>query len=102
MLPREAAFPGGFGAWRQYLSQNLNAEVPVEQDAPTGRYSVRVTFVVEADGRLAEVSASNDPGYGTATEALRVILKSPLWNYAVRDGKPVRARMTQLVTFDIQ
>ncbi len=36
----EAQFPGGLGAWTKYLESNLRTEVPLDNGAPAGRYTV--------------------------------------------------------------
>ena len=95
----EAKFSGGAKAWNYFIEKNLNAQVPWENGAPPGEYHVIVSFVVEKDGTVGEVKALNDPGYGTAEEAIRVFKKSPKWIPAIQDGLPVRYRQKQAMTF---
>jgi len=73
----EAKFPGGPDAWQKYLERNLNSNVPVDNGAPPGNYTVIVSFLVDKSGNISEVQALNDPGYGTGVEAVRVIKKGP-------------------------
>jgi len=40
----EAKFPGGPDAWQKYLERNLNSNVPVDNGAPPGNYTVIVSF----------------------------------------------------------
>src|SRR5690606_11459448 len=42
----EASFKGGESAWRKFLERNLNPNVPVDNGAPEGVYTVYVQFVV--------------------------------------------------------
>ena len=74
-----AEFPGGLPAWTKYLERNLNRDLPVENGAPPGKYSVVVSFIVAKDGSISDVIAEDDPGYGTKGEAVRVIQKGPKW-----------------------
>ena len=97
----EAKFPGGNAAWQKYLQRNLNSEAPVENGAPPGNYTVIVSFLVDKNGNISEVQALNDPGYGTATEAIRVIKKGPAWTPAVQNGRNVIYRQKQSVTFQV-
>jgi hypothetical protein len=64
-----AEFPGGLPAWTKYLERNLNSDLPVENGAPPGKYTVVVSFIVSKTGDISDVSAENDPGYGNKAEA---------------------------------
>src|SRR5215831_1035593 len=79
----EAKFQGD---WNKYLERNLNAQTPADNGAPPGKYTVTVSFLVSKDGSISEVTALNDPGYGCAAEAVRVIKKGPKWNPAIQNG----------------
>jgi periplasmic protein TonB len=94
-----AEFPGGLSAWSRYLERNLNREIPVENGAPPGRYTVVVAFTVSKTGSISDAAAENDPGYGTKAEAIRVITKGPSWKPAVQNGRNVIYRHKQAVTF---
>jgi protein TonB len=98
----EAKFPGGIDAWKDYLKKNLRTEVPVNNGAPGGTYTVTVSFVVDKDGNISDVQAVNDPGYGTAEEAVRVIKRSKQWDPAIQNGNPVVYRQIQAITFVVQ
>jgi TonB-dependent SusC/RagA subfamily outer membrane receptor len=80
-------FPGGEEALAKYLEQNLNHKLPSERGGPEGKYTVVLSFLVEEDGTLSNIEARNDPGYGTAEEAIRVIRNGPKWIPSERDGK---------------
>ncbi len=94
-----AEFPGGLPAWTKYLERNLNRDLPVENGAPPGKYTVTVSFIVSKTGDISDVSAENDPGYGTKAEAVRVITKGPKWKPAVQNGRNVIYRHKQSITF---
>jgi len=94
-----AAFPGGAEAWSRYLQRNLNQEIPMQEGAPAGRYTVIVSFTVSAGGVISDVMAEVDPGFGTAAEAIRVIKKGPNWNPANQNGRLVPCRHKQQITF---
>jgi TonB-dependent SusC/RagA subfamily outer membrane receptor len=79
-------FPGGEEVLAKYLEQNLNHKLPSERGGPEGKYTVVLSFLVEEDGTLSNVEARNDPGYGTAEEAIRVIRNGPKWIPSERDG----------------
>jgi periplasmic protein TonB len=94
-----AEFGGGTSAWMRYLERNLNRDIPVENGAPSGRYTVVVAFTVSKTGAISDVNAENDPGYGTKAEAIRVITKGPKWKPAVQNGRNVIYRHKQAITF---
>ncbi|NCI47441.1 energy transducer TonB [Sediminibacterium soli] len=94
-----AEFPGGLSGWTKYLERTLNRDLPVENGAPPGKYTVIVSFIVAKDGAISDVVAENDPGYGTKGEAVRVIQKGPKWKPAVQNGRNVIYRHKQSITF---
>jgi len=95
----EAAFPGGDIAWRKYLTNNLNANTPVDNGAPAGKYTVYVQFVVDKEGNISDVKPLTNNGYGMEQEAVRVIKKGPNWTPAVQNGRQVKAYRKQPITF---
>ncbi len=94
-----AEFPGGLPAWTKYLQRNLNSDIPVQNGAPAGKYTVVVSFIVDKTGKISDVQAENDMGYGTKDEAVRVIKRGPDWKPAVQNGRNVTYRARQQVTF---
>ena len=95
----EAEFPGGNGAWRNYLTKNLNANTPVENSAPEGTYTVIVRFIVSKDGSISDVVSETKFGYGMEEEAVKIIRKGPRWTPALQNGRNVNAYRRQPITF---
>lgn len=98
---KEAMFPGGADGWIEYLQAHLKANTPAKKKAPVGRYTVTITFLVDKNGKVTEVEALNDPGYGTAEEAVRVVQHSPAWIPAIQNDKPVNYRQKENITFEV-
>ncbi len=98
----EAQFPGGLGAWTKYLESNLRTEVPLDNGAPAGRYTVVVSFLVDKEGNVSDIKALNDPGYGTTEEAVRIIKKSKQWTPAIQNGRSVNYHQQQSITFVVE
>jgi TonB-dependent SusC/RagA subfamily outer membrane receptor len=94
-------FPGGSNGWVSYLSKNLNRDLPVSKGAPWGQYKVVLSFIVSNTGEVRNVEALNDPGYGTAAEAIRMIEKGPKWIPAEQNGNKVNYFVTQTIVFAI-
>ncbi len=97
----EASFKGGEAAWRKYLERNLNPNVPIDNGAPEGLYTVYVQFVVSKDGSISDVRALTNHGYGMEAEAVKVIKKGPNWTPAVQNGRQVNAYRKQPITFQV-
>ncbi|WP_447640540.1 MULTISPECIES: M56 family metallopeptidase [Chitinophagaceae] len=101
-VDKEPLFPGGANAWRIFLMRNLKADVPTNHGAPANHnYTVLVSFLVNKNGKLSQIKAITNPGYGTAEEVIRLMKESPNWEPAIKNGKPVLYRQKQQVTFQI-
>ncbi len=99
---KEASFPDGRNGWVEFLTKNLRTNVPIKHKAPLGRYTVYISLSINKDGRVNDVIAENNPGYGTMEEAIRAIKKSPKWEAAIEDNKPIAYHARQKITFVVQ
>ena len=99
---KQAMFPGGAKGWVAYLQKNLQPDVAARNGAPTGNYTVVVSFLIDQQRKISEVQAVNNPSYGIAEEAIRVIKNGPDWIPAVQNNKPVIYRQRQSFTFQVQ
>ncbi|MFC4262346.1 energy transducer TonB [Ferruginibacter yonginensis] len=95
----EAEYPGGQGAWGNYLRKNLNGQVASDNSAPAGTYTVVVRFIVAKDGSISDVTPETSVGYGMEQEAIRVIKKGPKWKPAQQNGNIVKAYRRQPISF---
>lgn len=95
----EASFPGGDNAWRRFLEQNLNADVPANRKAPVGAYTVIIQFVVDKEGKISGILPLTGHGFGMEEEVIRILRKAPRWKPAIQDGRNVKAYRKQPVTF---
>ena len=95
----EAQFKGGEREWRKYLERNLDANVPVENGAAEGTYTVTVQFIVDKEGKISDVKALTSHGHGMEDEAVKVIKKGPDWVPAIQNGRNVKAYRKQPITF---
>ncbi len=91
-------FPGGMEAWSRYLQRMLR----VPEDMETGdRKTVRVKFVVNANGEVTDAIITMSGGKEFDKEVLRVIGRMPKWKPGKQRGKPVASYFTQPVTFAV-
>ncbi len=95
----DAKFPGD---WKKFLERNLNPEVPNDNGAPTGSYSVVIRFVVDTEGNVSDIKALTAHGYGLEEEAIRVLRKASKWEPAIQNGVKVKAYRKQVIIFQVE
>ena len=78
-------YPGGLAKFYSFIKNNYQAP---DEEGLKGK--VIVSFVVEKDGSLTDIKVLKDIGYGTGTEAIRVLKKCARWTPAEQNGKKVR------------
>lgn len=98
----EASFEGGPRAWENFLRRNLDPEVPPNNGAPEGRYTVLIQFVVDENGSVSDLKPITQHGYGMEQEAIRVLKKASKWKPAQQNGRIVKAYRRQPITFEVQ
>lgn len=89
-------FPGGIQAWISYLQRMLRVPDNLEEG---DRKTVRVKFVVNANGEVTDAVIIASAGSQFDKEVLRVIGRMPKWKPGKQNGKPVAVYFTQPVTF---
>ncbi|MCI9843986.1 energy transducer TonB [Flavobacterium pectinovorum] len=95
ILDKMPEFPGGMAKFYTYVGNNFNKP---ELDAEK-TLRVYVSFVIEKDGSMTDITVKNDPGYGLGKEAIRVLksLKTK-WTPGILDGKAVRTAYNLPIT----
>ncbi len=101
-LEIEPAFQNGDAGWREFLTKNLNANVPVDNGAPEGEYTCWVQFIVDKEGHLSDIKTLTNHGYGMEQEVMRILKLSPDWIPGSNNGVSVKAYRKQPITFVIQ
>jgi len=95
----EAKFSGN---WEKFLLRYLNGDVPVENGASPGRYTVVIQFVVDVDGSVSDIHPLSSVGFGMEQEAIRVLKKATKWEPAIQNGRQVKAYRKQPITFLVE
>ena len=93
------SFPGGNIAMMSFIKKNL--QVPsnlLEEDV---RVSVTVSFIVETDGTLSDVSVMRSQDPHLNKEALRVVKLMPKWKPGRQNGKAIRCRYNVPIVFSL-
>lgn len=94
------SFPGGQEAWTKYLQKQLRYP---DQAIDSGTHGIVVVqFIVDESGNISDVELLTDPGNGLGEEAMRLIKRGPKWEPAIQNGRAVKARAQQVVTFRLE
>jgi len=95
----ECSFPGGDSYWEKYLQKNLDTEVPIKRNAPSGTYKVTVKYFISENGIIDSVEAQTHSGYGMEAEFIRVLKNSPKWRPASKGGQQTICYRIQSIEF---
>lgn len=91
------SFPGGISGLRTYLNQNTRYPAVAQENCVQGR--VVVSFVVEKDGHISDVTVLRSVDPSLDKEAVRVIRNMPRWTPGKQGGEPVKVRYNVPVSF---
>lgn len=97
---KEAGFPGGAAAMKQYLNDNIDyPDIAIEM-GDQGR--VFVQFVVEKDGTIKDVQVIRGVSKEIDREAKRVVRSMPKWEPGEVRGESVPTRCRIPINFQLQ
>ena len=94
------SFPGGPQALLDYLSEHINYPEGYEETCVQGR--VVITFVVEKDGSLSDITVLKSLEKAFDEEALRAVKSMPNWIPGMQDGEPIRVKYAVPVNFRLK
>ncbi|PID94356.1 MAG: energy transducer TonB [Bacteroidetes bacterium] len=100
IVEQQPEFPGGEKARLTYLAKNTKYPQMARESNIQGQ--VFVTFVVEPDGKISNVSILRGIGGGCDEEAVRVVQSMPNWVPGKQRGRPVRVRFNMPIKFILQ
>jgi protein TonB len=90
---------GGQEAWAKFLQKNLRYPITAQEQGVSGK--VYMSFIIETDGHLSDISVLRKAGYGFDEESLRVLKLAPAWKPGIQNGQKVRVRYTIPINFQI-
>lgn len=99
-IQKEPSFPGGVPELMKYLAANIKYPPLARENNIQGK--VALTFVVNKNGSISDVSILKDIGGGCGKEAVRVIGTMPNWSPGEANGHPVKVRFTLPVSFKLE
>lgn len=97
---KEATFPGGAAAMKQFLADNIKYPEIAMEMGDQGK--VFIEFVVEKDGSITQIKILRGVSREIDTEAKRVVRQMPKWTPAESKGESVRARCRIPINFILQ
>ena len=92
-------FPGGAGKMMEFIQKNLKYPMTARENDIQGR--VFVTFVIEPDGSITNVTVMRGIGGGCDEEAIRVVQSMPNWKPGKQRGVAVRSSFTVPIIFKL-
>lgn len=84
---------GGYNEFIKFVGENYKAP---DVEGLSG--VVKVTFIIEVNGRVTNIKVVKDLGNGSGEEAVRVLKNCPIWSPGEVEGERVRVRMELPIT----
>lgn len=78
-------YPGGIIEFKTFIGKNLKIS---DYEGDSG--VLKVSFIIETNGKVSNVEIIEDLGEGVGKEAIRVVALSPQWKPGVHKGNKVR------------
>lgn len=94
------SFPGGERELLTFLAKNIVYPSIARENNIQG--IVALSFVVNKDGSISDVTALKDIGGGCTKEAMRVVQMMPRWSPGEANGHAVKVRFVLPVRFQLQ
>ncbi|PAW93289.1 hypothetical protein CKK33_07160 [Mucilaginibacter sp. MD40] len=96
-IEKVPAYPGGVEAIGRHITQNLKYPEVAKLIGINGR--IIISFVIDKQGVVREVTPVNCIGAGCESEAVKVIESLDTWSPGMQDGKPVRVQYQIPISF---
>lgn len=98
-VDKEPEYPGGNQALLADIARSIRYPMICKQQKIQG--DVLVSFIVEKDGSVSDVTAVKKVHANLNTEAVRVVKSLKEWTPGIKDGQPVRVQSAVYVTFSL-
>lgn len=98
MVETMPEFPGGMGTLAWFIDRLIVYPEEARENNVSG--IVRVSFTVDTDGSIQNVSVIEGLGYGCDEEALKVMKLIPDWLPGLQRGKPVKVNFALGILFE--
>ncbi|MBL7747770.1 MAG: hypothetical protein JNM19_10110 [Chitinophagaceae bacterium] len=104
-VEKEATFPGGDVAFKNFLLQNLQfiSDSASRQGIKKDTYTIGLMFMIDTAGKVFAVKAEGKPRQQFLEKAsMHMIEKSPLWEPAIQNGRIIKAYRFQPLTITVE
>ena len=92
-------YPGGENEMMKFLAENIKYPTVAKENGISGK--VYVTFIVEKDGLINDITILRGIGAGCDEEAIRVIKMMPKWKPGTQRGQAVRVQYNVPIKFTL-
>ncbi|MFZ4726077.1 MAG: TonB family protein [Paludibacter sp.] len=100
VVDKMPVFPGGESELMSYIAQNVRYPVEAQKNGIQGR--VICSFVIKADGTIADTKTIRSIDPYLDAEALRVIKAMPKWTPGEQKGEKVSVQYTLPISFKLE
>lgn len=84
----------------RYLMRHITLPDSLIEEKGVANLTVVVSFIVDQYGRVTDVKAESDPGYGLGARAVKIIKNYPgSWTPAVQCGRQVKSYKKEIIRF---
>lgn len=90
-------YPGGINLFYEIFKSEY--KIPKKLKKSTG--VIKMSFVIEKDGKLNDIKIIEDLGLGTGEEAMRILEKSKKWTPGETNGRKVRTYYNLPITLEL-
>jgi protein TonB len=90
---------GGAAGWAKFLQKNLRFPGAAQDAGVSGK--VILSFIIEKDGKLTNITVDRPAGYGFDEEATRVLKLAKAWKPGIQNGQKVRVKYSIPISFQL-
>lgn len=99
IIETEAEFPGGEESLFQFIAKNIKYPPKAKRNNIEGK--VLLTFIVNSEGDIENITIKNGIGGGCDEEAIRVVKLMPKWKSGTQNGRPVSSTFSLPINFSL-
>jgi TonB family protein len=92
-------YPGGENEMMKFLAENIKYPTAAKENGISGK--VYVTFIVDQNGLIGDITILRGIGAGCDEEAMRVIKMMPKWKPGTQRGQAVRVQYNLPIKFTL-
>ncbi|MES2795913.1 MAG: energy transducer TonB [Bacteroidota bacterium] len=99
-VEQQAFFIGGNSEMTKFLQKNLKYPRQASNSGISGK--VFLSFIVDKNGQISDVTVLKGIGFGCDEEAVRVIKAMPNWSPGKQSGRAVKSRFNLPIVFALE